>query len=79
MVERGTRPLINPPPKKKEKKMGKNIGPGGRAGGKILGQLAFYTWVTELGPARPQLEISRKTLSSFKYPPVYFLLSVSFI
>ena len=25
--------------------MGKNIGPGGRAGGKILGRLAFYTWV----------------------------------
>ena len=31
-------------------KMGKNIGPGGRAGGKILGRLAFYTWVDNSGP-----------------------------
>jgi len=30
--------------------MGKHIGTGGRAWGKILGRLAFYTWVRTVMP-----------------------------
>ena len=30
--------------------MGQNIGTGGRAWGKILGRLAFYTWVNRSLP-----------------------------